>query len=147
MAIAWQFSMQAMLYAATSLVAACTFAVMPVALEIAVELTYHSGVELEGAINSWIAVIGSSVWNSITIYAADPNILGVPLQYTGWMWLGYVTVGAAVLVPVEGRLHRTEEEGRRRALEQQGLALEEAEKRQVQEVEGASYGATATKQA
>lgn len=49
MALAWQYSQQAALYASTSLVAACTFAVMPVSLEIAVELTYHAGVELEGA--------------------------------------------------------------------------------------------------
>jgi len=102
---------------------------MPVALEIAVELTYHSGVELEGAINSWIAVIGCSVWcvgwaassesqltltqrNSITIYAADPVLLGVPLRLTGWLWLAFVCVGAAVLVPVEGRLFRTEAQAR-----------------------------------
>ena len=39
LAFAWQFSMQALLFAATSLVAASTFAVMPIALEIAVELT------------------------------------------------------------------------------------------------------------
>jgi hypothetical protein len=127
MAVAWQFSQQALLYAATSLVAASTFAVMPVSLEIAVELTYHSGVELEGAINSWIAVIGSSVFNSITIYVADPNILGVPLVYTGWLWLGFVLLGAAVLVPVEGRLHRTEDEGRRRALAEGALAAARAE--------------------
>jgi hypothetical protein len=125
MAVAWQFSQQALLYASTSLVAASTFAVMPVSLEIAVELTYHSGVELEGAINSWIAVIGSSVFNSVTIYAADPNILGVPLVYTGWLWLAFVLLGAAVLVPVEGRLHRTEDEGRRRALAE-GLAAARA---------------------
>ena len=121
MAVAWQFSQEALLYASVAIVAVCTFAVMPVSLEIAVELTYHSGVELEGAINSWIAVIGSSVWNSVTIYAADPNILGVPLIYTGWLWLGFVLVGAAVLVPVEGRLHRTEEEGRRRLAMEQAL--------------------------
>ena len=125
MAVAWQFSQQALLYASTSLVAASTFAVMPVSLEIAVELTYHSGVELEGAINSWIAVIGSSVFNSVTIYVADPNILGVPLVYTGWLWLAFVLLGAAVLVPVEGRLHRTEDEGRRRALAE-GLAVARA---------------------
>lgn len=128
MAIAWQYSQQALLFASTALVAACTFAVMPVALEIAVELTYHSGVELEGAINSWIAVIGCSVWcvcwaasesqltltqrNSITIYAADPVLLGVPLRLTGWLWLAFVCVGAAVLVPVEGRLFRTEAQAR-----------------------------------
>jgi hypothetical protein len=127
MAVAWQFSQQALLYASTSLVAASTFAVMPVSLEIAVELTYHSGVELEGAINSWIAVIGSSTWNSITIYAADPNILNVPLVYTGWLWLAFVVAGAAVLVPVEGRLHRTEDEGRRRALAEGALAQGRAE--------------------
>ena len=125
MAVAWQFSQQALLYASTSLVAASTFAVMPVSLEIAVELTYHSGVELEGAINSWIAVIGSAVFNSVTIYVADPNILGVPLVYTGWLWLAFVLLGAAVLVPVEGRLHRTEDEGRRRALAE-GLAVARA---------------------
>jgi hypothetical protein len=118
MAFAWQFSQQALLYASTSLVAACTFAVMPVSLEIALELTYHSGVSLEGAINSWIAVIGCSVWNSITIYAADPVLLGIPLRFTGWLWLAFVLVGAAVLVPVEGRLHRSEEEARRKAAEE-----------------------------
>jgi hypothetical protein len=127
MAVAWQYSQQALLYASTSLVAASTFAVMPVSLEIAVELTYHSGVELEGAINSWIAVIGSSVFNSVTIYVADPNILGVPLVYTGWLWLGFVLLGAAVLVPVEGRLHRTEDEGRRRAMAEGALAVARAE--------------------
>ena len=145
MAVAWQFSQQALLYASTSLVAASTFAVMPVSLEIAVELTYHSGVELEGAINSWIAVIGSSVFNSVTIYAADPNILHVPLVYTGWLWLGFVLLGAAVLVPVEGRLHRTEDEGRRRALAE-GLAVARAEEGEPGD-EGAEaaakYGATA----
>ena len=83
MSVAWQYSLEALLYASTSLVAATTFAVMPVALEVAVELTYGHGVELEGAINSWIAVIGSSIWNSVTIYVADPNMLGVPLIYTG----------------------------------------------------------------
>ncbi len=152
MAVAWQFSQQALLYASTSLVAASTFAVMPVSLEIAVELTYHSGVELEGAINSWIAVIGSSVFNSLTIYAADPNILRVPLVYTGWLWLGFVLLGAAVLVPVEGRLHRTEDEGRRRALAE-GMAVAHAEeeaggggaeaREEAAAGEGASsYGAT-----
>lgn len=53
------------------------------------------------------------MWNSITIYAADPILLGVPLAYTGWLWLSFVLVGAALLIPVEGRLHRTEEFSRR----------------------------------
>lgn len=116
MSVAWQYSLEALLYASTSLVAATTFAVMPVALEVAVELTYGHGVELEGAINSWIAVIGSSIWNSVTIYVADPNMLGVPLMYTGWLWLAYAMVGVVMLVPVEGRLHRMEEEMRKRAI-------------------------------
>jgi hypothetical protein len=147
MAVAWQFSQEALLYASVAIVAACTFAVMPVSLEIAVELTYHSGVELEGAINSWIAVIGSSVWNSVTIYAADPNILRVPLIYTGWLWLGFVCVGAAVLVPVEGRLHRTEEEGRRRQVldylnEHNGNGNGNGGNQGAGDKNGQSYGAT-----
>lgn len=116
MSVAWQFSIEALLYASTSLVSAATFAVMPVALEVAVELTYGHGLELEGAINSWIAVIGSSIWNSVTIYVADPALLGIPLVYTGWLWLGYALLGVAMLVPVDGRLHRMEDEMRKRAL-------------------------------
>lgn len=116
MSVAWQFSIEALLYASTSLVAAATFAVMPVALEVAVELTYGHGLELEGAINSWIAVIGSSIWNSITIYVADPSLLNIPLIYTGWLWLAYALLGVAMLIPVDGRLHRMEDEQRKRAL-------------------------------
>jgi len=140
MAVAWQFGLQALLYASASLVAASTFAVMPVSLEICVELTYHAGEELEGAINSWIAVIGSSVWNSVTIYVADPNLLHVPLRYTGWLWLAFIVLGAAVLVPVEGRLHRTEEEASRR---QKSAAAEASKVREASLEEGGKSPAPA----
>jgi len=37
-----------------------------------------------------------------------------PWECAGWLWLAYAVLGVLMLIPVEGRLHRMEEEMRKR---------------------------------
>ena len=101
----WHQDISYLIYSSFALIGFVGLGIIPLCVELGIELCYEPGRQTEGAVNA-VVQTSINVGSAISLYAFDPGNLGFADRDAIFMWAGIVTCSLLCMTRIKADYRR-----------------------------------------
>jgi len=110
----WHQDISYLIYPSFGLIGFVGLGIIPLCVELGIELCYEPGRQIEGAVNA-VVQTSINIGSAISLYSFDPGNLGIRDRNAIFLWAGVVSCSLLCMLRIKPDYRRLEHESKLQA--------------------------------